>query len=210
MPPAMKEKQHPTEIVEEPTPEQAPQNDGTREPEETNEKRRTTFTQDDDVESQRPDLHQVRSHVSTHDAAIVNQNDHHEHGDEIYDRFPPHRKIVIVSVLSFCSFLAPISSTSILAASPEVVASYNTTGAIFNVSNALYLIFMGLSPLFWGPMGQCYGRKWPLTVSAVTFTAFSLGSALAPNLAAYFVFRMLTAFQVRVDECHSLPFRDLG
>lgn len=148
----------------------------------------------DDCEAQQPGLYHIQSHVSTHDAAPV-VDKHYEAGDEIYDRFSPQRKIVIVCILSFCSFLAPISSTSIVAASPEVVATYNTTGPIFNLSNALYLVFMGLSPLFWGPIGQTYGRKWTLVWSAITFTAFSAGSALAPNLASYFIFRMLTAFQ---------------
>jgi hypothetical protein len=32
-------------------------------------------------------------------------------------------------------------------------------------------------------------------VSAALFTAFSVGTALAPNLASFFVFRILTAFQ---------------
>ena len=59
----------------------------------------------------------------------------------------------------------------------------------------LYLVFMGLSPLLYGPLGSTYGRKWPLTIAAVTFTGFSAGSALAPNLACYFVMRLLTAFQ---------------
>lgn len=149
----------------------------------------------DDLENQAPKLEHVRSHVSTHDAPALDVDPHWERGDEVYDRFSPRRKIVIVSVLSCCSFLAPISSTSILSASPEVVATFRTTGAIFDLSNALYLIFMGLSPLVYGPMGSTYGRKWPLVISAVTFTAFSAGSAFAPNLAAYFVFRCLTAFQ---------------
>lgn len=191
---------HSLEPAEEPLPVPVPQDDGTREPEETREKCEGRYAEAD-LESQpssslhHSSLHHVHSHVSTHDAAIVNQGAHYEHGDEIYDRVSHKRKLIIVSVLSFCSFLAPISSTSILAASPEVVATYHTTGAIFNVSNALYMVFMGLSPLFWGPIGQTYGRKWPLAIAAVTFTAFSAGSAAAPNLATYFVMRMLTAFQ---------------
>ncbi|KAF2168165.1 hypothetical protein M409DRAFT_21610 [Zasmidium cellare ATCC 36951] len=148
-----------------------------------------------DIESQRPSLHPVQSHVSTHDAVHQDHDQHYEQGDEIYDRFSRSHKVMIVCIMSFCSLLAPISSTSILAASPEVVATYNTTGTIFNISNALYMLFMGISPLFYGPIGQTYGRKWTLSASAITFTAFSVGSALAPNLAAYFVFRMLTAFQ---------------
>lgn len=54
---------------------------------------------------------------------------------------------------------------------------------------------MGISPCFYGPYGTIYGRKWVSVVSAALFTAFSIGTALAPNLAAFFVFRILTAFQ---------------
>ena len=62
-----------------------------------------------DAESQRTKLEHVRSHVSTHDAPGASNEHHYEQGDEIYDKFTPQRKIIIVCVLSFCSFLAPIS-----------------------------------------------------------------------------------------------------
>jgi hypothetical protein len=80
--------------------------------------------------------------------------------DEVYNRFSTRRKNIIVAVVSFCSFLAPISSTTVLSAVPEVAATYNTDGSIINVSNALYMLFMGLSPCFYGPYGNIYGRKW--------------------------------------------------
>ncbi|KAH8712214.1 major facilitator superfamily domain-containing protein [Phaeosphaeriaceae sp. PMI808] len=115
--------------------------------------------------------------------------------DEIYNRFSERRKAIIVAVVSFCSFLAPISSTTVLSAVPEVAATYSTDGSIINVSNALYMLFMGLSPCFYGPYGNIYGRKWVSVTSAMLFTAFSIGTALAPNLASFFVFRILTAFQ---------------
>ncbi|KAF2156215.1 MFS transporter [Myriangium duriaei CBS 260.36] len=140
----------------------------------------------------RPDLTHVRSHLSAHDIPHI---EHYETGDEVYDTFPHHRKVIIVSVLSFCSFLAPMSSTSILSAIPEVAATYGSTGTIINLTNALYQLFMGLSPMFWGPMGSAYGRRWTQLLSAFLFTAFSIGTALAPNLASFFVFRVLTAFQ---------------
>lgn len=192
------EKDQPRESVEEP--EVKPASTKSKNEEETSpqtsEKRNPEPTQ---RELEGNSLHHVRSHISTHDGAIVTQDQdhdqHYEQGDEIYSRYSPKHKVLIVCIMSFCSFLAPISSTSILAASPEVVATYSTSGTIFNISNALYMLFMGLSPLFWGPIGQTYGRKWPLSWASVTFTCFSIGSALAPNLASYFVFRMLTAFQ---------------
>jgi MFS family permease len=122
-------------------------------------------------------------------------DNHVEGGDEVYNRFSPHRKIVITFVLAWCGFLAPISSTTILSAVPEVAATFDTNGTIINLSNALYLIFMGLSPMFWGPIGQVYGRWWTCLICALQFFTFSVGTALAPNLASFFVFRVLTAFQ---------------
>lgn len=115
--------------------------------------------------------------------------------DEKYNIFSERRKNVIVAVMSFCSFLAPVSSTTVLSAVPEVAATFNTDGSIINVSNALYMLFMGISPCFYGPYGNIYGRKWVSVISATLFTAFSIGTALAPNLVSFFVFRILTAFQ---------------
>lgn len=103
------------------------------------------------------DLHLVQSHMSHHDMPAATE--FREVDAEQYLRFSPSRKIVIVAVLSFCSFLAPISSTSILSGIPEVAETYNTTGSIINASNALYLAFMGIAAPFWGPFSQVWGRR---------------------------------------------------
>jgi hypothetical protein len=104
------------------------------------------------------------SHVSTHisiglDTPLEASSSAQEIPDEVYDRLSPKRKMIIVALLSFCSFLAPISSTSVLAATPEVAAEYGTSGSIVNLSNAMYMLWMGISPLFWGPFSQVYGRR---------------------------------------------------
>ena len=102
-------------------------------------------------------LDHVHSHVSHHDMPI--NDDFQEVDAEQYLRFSPARKVIIVGVLSFCSFLAPISSTSILAGVPEVAKTYNTTGSVINASNALYMAFMGIAAPFWGPFSQVWGRR---------------------------------------------------
>ena len=89
----------------------------------------------------------------------VTNDEFRETDAEQYLRFSPGRKVAIVFVLSFCSFLAPISSTSILSGIPEVAKTYKTTGSIINASNALYLGFMGISAPFWGPFSQVWGRR---------------------------------------------------
>jgi hypothetical protein len=102
-------------------------------------------------------LNHVRSHVSHHDMPATDE--FQEVDAEQYLRFSPARKVVIVGILSFCSFLAPISSTSILAGVPEVAKTYNTTGSVINASNALYMAFMGIAAPFWGPFSQVWGRR---------------------------------------------------
>ncbi|VUC24339.1 unnamed protein product [Clonostachys rosea] len=118
-----------------------------------------------------------------------------EMGDEVYDRLSGKKKTVILAVMSFCAFLSPISSTSVLAATPEVAREYNTTGSIINISNAGYMVFMGLSPVVWGPMSQVFGRRIITLITAVAFFLLSLGTALAPNIALFFVFRAISAFE---------------
>jgi hypothetical protein len=88
-------------------------------------------------------LQQTTSNVSH--AEIMAVDPYAEAGDEIYSRFSNRRKHIMTFILSFCGFLAPISSTTILSAVPEVAKTYNTSGSVINITNALYLIFMGLS-----------------------------------------------------------------
>lgn len=76
-----------------------------------------------------------------------------------YDRFPAHQKNIMLAIMAWCGLLSPISSTTILSAIPEVASTFNTTGSMISLSNALYLVFMALSPCFWGPSCQVFGRK---------------------------------------------------
>lgn len=142
-------------------------------------------------------MEHTQSHFSHHDMTLfpTTSTTYVEVDAAQYERFSPRRKLAITAILSLCGFLSPISSTTILAAVPEVAATYNTSGSIINLSNALYMIFMGLSPCLWGPISTIYGRRWPSIISAALFFAFSIGTALAPNLPSFFIFRMLTAYQ---------------
>ncbi|OLN82436.1 Dityrosine transporter 1-like protein 5 [Colletotrichum chlorophyti] len=126
--------------------------------------------------------------------AVDDANLSREDTEAIYDRFAPGRKRLVTAVVACGGVASTVSSLLLLAAIPEIAADLNSTGSIVNVSNAIYILFMGISTLFWGPISQVYGRKWPCIISAATFFAFCVGTALSPNLAAFFVFRILSAF----------------
>lgn len=172
-----------------------------------------------ETQPRRPSLDRVSTTVSLGpDNPVDFVSSFVEVPDSVYDRFSSRRKIVVVTLMSVCSFLAPFSSTSVLAATPEVAAEYNTTGTIINVTNAMYMLMMGISPIVWGPLSDVYGRRLVSSVmflhvlfmtvvlrltmysqisqiTSVLFCGCNIGTALAPNLAAFFVFRILTAFE---------------
>ncbi|KAI0456982.1 major facilitator superfamily domain-containing protein [Xylaria acuta] len=127
-------------------------------------------------------------HSAVGDAPIQPIDSVIEIPDEFYDRLPSHRKTIILILISFSAFLSPVSSTSVLAATPEVAREYSTTGSIVNLVNALYLLFMGLSPIVWGPLSQIS------LITGAGFVVASIGTALAPNFGAFFFFRLFTAF----------------
>ncbi|KPM43059.1 hypothetical protein AK830_g3445 [Neonectria ditissima] len=148
------------------------------------------------------DIQHATSHISGPDALEPPPSSappggdgaYYEAGDEIYERLSPGRKGAVVAVLSFMALLSPISSTSVLAATPEVAATYNTTGSVVNVSNAAYMVVMAISPVVWGPMSQVFGRRPVALITAAMFFLLSVATALAPNLACFIVFRAASAF----------------
>ncbi|KAF4970031.1 hypothetical protein FSARC_2848 [Fusarium sarcochroum] len=113
----------------------------------------------------------------------------------VYSRFINSEKRSITYLLAFCGLLATMSTTSILATIPEIVHEYKTTATILNISSAIYLVFMGVSSCIWGPAADIFGRRKSYLGSTILFFAFSIGTALSPALASFFVCRAFTAAQ---------------
>lgn len=77
----------------------------------------------------------------------------------VYSRFSKLSKVLITTLLALCGFVGTMSTTGVLAAVPEIVDAFSATTTAVNISNALYLIFMGLSSCIWGPASEIFGRK---------------------------------------------------
>ncbi|CAG9961962.1 unnamed protein product [Clonostachys byssicola] len=114
----------------------------------------------------------------------------------VYDRFTKLQKNLMTGFVAYAGLIASISTTTVLAAVPEISSEFKTTPTIINISNAVYLSCVGLSCFFWGPWADNFGRKSAYIGSSTMFVAFSIGTALSPNLVSFFIFRALTACQV--------------
>ncbi|CRK23615.1 hypothetical protein BN1708_013735 [Verticillium longisporum] len=76
-----------------------------------------------------------------------------------YSRFSDIQIQSVAWFVAFCGLLASMSTTSILSAVPEIMETFDTTATVINISNALYLVVIGLSSCFWGPLADTFGRK---------------------------------------------------
>ncbi|KAJ3958939.1 hypothetical protein N0V92_004480 [Colletotrichum tropicale] len=77
----------------------------------------------------------------------------------VYSRLKPLQKRIVTGIAAVCGFLAQMSTTSVLAAVPEIVSTFETSATVINISNAVYLTFMGLSAFIWGPYADIFGRR---------------------------------------------------
>jgi len=70
----------------------------------------------------------------------------------------------------------------------------NTTGTALNITVAIYLIVMGVTPLLWAPMSTFYGRRPIYLASIPLFVAGSIGVAVSQTYAQLMGTRILQAF----------------
>ncbi|OJJ08733.1 hypothetical protein ASPVEDRAFT_34864 [Aspergillus versicolor CBS 583.65] len=121
-----------------------------------------------------------------------------DHG--IYSRFSAGRKAAVTVVLVWSSLQSTLSTTTVISAIPEVAVTFNSTNTVVAQSNALMILFQVVGPILYAPVTNIFGRRPVLLTANALIAAFSLGTALAPNLVACFILRFLTAPQVTATQ----------
>ena len=87
--------------------------------------------------------------------------------------------------------LGPAAIDMYLASMPAMALELNTSYAATQITLTVFLIFMGIGQLFFGPWSDAIGRKMPLLLGLMTYILASLGAALAPNLESLIVARAI-------------------
>lgn len=78
--------------------------------------------------------------------------------------------------------LGPAAIDMYLASMPNMAQDLNTSYASTQITLTVFLIFMGLGQLIFGPLSDAVGRKIPLLFGLITYIAASIWAALAFNL----------------------------
>lgn len=87
--------------------------------------------------------------------------------------------------------LGPAAIDMYLASMPNMAQDLNTSYASTQITLTVFLIFMGLGQLFFGPWSDAIGRKTPLLIGLITYIGSSIWAALALNLESLIFARAL-------------------
>lgn len=119
-------------------------------------------------------------------------------------------KFMIVVIVAFAAVTGPMGTSIILPAVNDVSKDLKTSASVVNVSVGIYLISLGVFPMWWSNFSERHGRRSVYVVSFIWFFAFSIGTALAPNIAGLIVLRLLAGVGASsVQACGAATVADL-
>lgn len=89
--------------------------------------------------------------------------------------------------------LSPISSTILAVGSQKIAEDFHLMSIYTpNLPVSMFVLGLGLGPLYLAPLSELHGRRIVYLASFSLFTALNVGCALAPNITALSILRLLS------------------
>lgn len=105
------------------------------------------------------------------------------------------RKWLVVIIVSWYTFVSPLTSSAISSGLPELAERYGITNpTVEALTMSIYLLSMAIGPLLLGPISEMYGRTWVYHITALVSLAFNLACAYAPTAGSLIALRFLSGF----------------
>jgi len=97
-------------------------------------------------------------------------------------------------ILGLVSAIGPFAIDMYLPALPSIGESFAASLNLVQWSLIAFILAMGVTQLFYGPLSDIMGRKMPLYLGISVFGIASIGCALAPNIGILIALRALQGF----------------
>lgn len=115
------------------------------------------------------------------------------------DPFNPHnfstfRKWLITIVVINGSFCVAATSSIYTSIYTQLIPEFGTDFEVITLGLSLYVLGLGISPLFLGPLSEFYGRRPIYLVSFLFFFLWQIPCAFARNVETLLVVRFLAGF----------------
>lgn len=119
-------------------------------------------------------------------------------------------KLLLVSVVAGAGTLGPMGTSIILPAVSDVALLLRTSVTMVNVLVGIYLIALGIFPMWWSNFSERHGRRTVYVLSFLWFVAFSVACAVAPSIGLLIVLRFFAgAGALAVQACGAGTVADL-
>ncbi|KAI9338333.1 major facilitator superfamily domain-containing protein [Zopfochytrium polystomum] len=108
--------------------------------------------------------------------------------------WPRWKKWVITLMVGCFTLLAPMGSSIIAPAIPEINVEFNVTNTVEGeMSISLFVLAFALGPLFIAPLSELYGRRWVILLPGVFFLVFNIACGFSQNMPELLAFRFLSS-----------------
>jgi len=106
---------------------------------------------------------------------------------------PPGQRPLVVVIFGLLSAIGPLSIDIYLPALPAIRTSFGAdqAGALLTLSS--FFVGFGLGQLFWGPLSDRFGRRWPLLAGLVLYFLASIVCTLGSTIEAMIFWRLVQA-----------------
>jgi MFS family permease len=102
------------------------------------------------------------------------------------------KKLVNLGIIAQMALLSPLASSMISPGISQIAEDLGTTKQLVIGCTTVYVVALGISPLFLAPMSEVYGRRPLYLWCYAAFSLLQIPCALAPNIATLLAMRTLT------------------
>lgn len=110
-----------------------------------------------------------------------------------YSVFTIGQKRYITYLLGYLTLASSLTATIYFPLIPLLAKEYQTSTQAINLTITLYVVFQGITPAFWGPLSDAFGRRPVLMITFGLYTVASLGLSFSRR--SYAALILLRALQ---------------
>ncbi|GIL79697.1 hypothetical protein Vretifemale_8979 [Volvox reticuliferus] len=106
--------------------------------------------------------------------------------------WPSLYKWALTLFVSIATLAVGFCSSAYAGAAGGIMTFFGTSPEVTTLGISLFVLGFALGPLIWAPLSEVAGRRPLLIYTYMALTAFNVGTALAPNMAALIVLRFFS------------------